>query len=90
MGRYRRRATVVDAIQYTSASCEEIHRWLGIPHIVYPGEPCGVGELVLQTIHGEEAIARPGDYIVAEPELGRFYPVRADIFMDTYEPAEAP
>lgn len=85
--RYRKKPVVVEAIQYGPATCEEIHRMLGIPHVVYAGEPCGVGELIVQTIHGEEAVVRPGDYIVAEPEPGRFYPVRADIFAQTYEPA---
>lgn len=88
MPRFRRKPTVVEAIQYGPSTCEETHRWLGYEHTVR-GDLCGVEEIIVQTIHGEEAIVRPGDYIVAEPEPGRFYPVKPEIFADTYEPVES-
>jgi len=88
MARYRKKPVEVEAVQYGPATCEEIHRWLGYEHVVYEGEPCGVGEFHVRTIHGERAVVRPGDFIVAEPVPGRFYPVKPDIFADTYEPVE--
>ena len=88
MARYRKKPVVAEALRYGPNTCEEIHRWLRIPHVVYEGEPRGVGELIVQTIQGENAIVRPGDFIVAEPHPDFFHPVKPEIFADTCEPAE--
>lgn len=45
-------------------------------------------ELTVTTIHGEEAIVRHGDWILPEPVPGRFYPVKPDIFANTYNLVE--
>jgi hypothetical protein len=44
-------------------------------------------ELYIRTIHGEWAIARPGDYVIREPERGRLYPCAQDVFNKSYDPA---
>ena len=41
----------------------------------------------VQTIHGDYALVTHGDYIVREPQEGRFYPCRPDIFEARYAPA---
>jgi hypothetical protein len=43
---------------------------------------------VLITVHGEEAIARQGDWIIPDGKPGTFYPCKPDIFKLTYEPIE--
>lgn len=39
----------------------------------------------ITTLHGDKAIARHGDWIAAEPEPGRFYPIKPGVFAATYE-----
>lgn len=71
---------------------EHLSRWA--PQITVmstPGsrinfEPGGPYHLRIETLEGTMT-ARPGDWIVKGVK-GEVYPVRADIFADTYEPAE--
>lgn len=39
---------------------------------------------ILITAHGEEAIAREGDWIIPDAKPGTFYPCKPDIFERTY------
>ena len=84
--KYRKKPVVIEAVQYGPATCAEVHEMLGVPHIVHPGEPCGVGGIPIATIEGV-MMARPGDFIIRGVK-GEMYPCRADIFAATYEPAE--
>jgi len=81
--RYRKRPVVIEAIQYGPATCADICAWMGIPHNVYDGEPCGVGQFLIETLEGTMA-ANPGDYIIKGVK-GEFYPCKPDIFAATYE-----
>lgn len=40
----------------------------------------------VRTIHGETAVVRHGDWVIPESAPGRFYPVKPDIFAQTYDP----
>jgi hypothetical protein len=84
--RFRKKPVVIEAIQYTAANCEAIHLMLGWEHRVYPGEPCGAGEIVIPTLEGEH-IASPGDFII-QGIKGELYPCKPDIFAATYEAVE--
>jgi hypothetical protein len=42
------------------------------------------------TIHGQRAYLDPGDWVIAEPVAGRFYPCKPDEFARIYEPADNP
>jgi len=55
------------------------------------GEP-GPTYIALQvrTVHGDLAPVRHGDWIIPEPQPGRFYPCKPDIFAATYEASEQP
>lgn len=44
--------------------------------------------LRVTTIHGEEAIVRLGDWVIADGEPGTYYPCKPGIFEATYEPVE--
>jgi hypothetical protein len=84
--KFRKRPVVIEAIQYGPATCAEICAWMGIPHNAYDGEPCGVGQFLIQTLEGEMA-ANPGDWIIRGVK-GEFYPCKPDIFAATYEAVE--
>jgi hypothetical protein len=38
------------------------------------------------TAHGDLATVRHGDWVVPEAQPGRFYPIKPDVFADSYEP----
>lgn len=80
--KFRTKPGLVEAVQFTGD--------VGAPEIVALDVPCSRrGEqdvLVLTTIHGEQAIARPGDWVISEPAPGRHYPCAPDIFAARYEP----
>lgn len=56
-----------------------------LPPGVMRGRPEGYYVI---TIHGNRADVKPSDWIVLEPDGKHYYPVRADIFAKTYEPAQ--
>lgn len=40
------------------------------------------------TVHDQRAYLADGDWIAPEPQPGRFYPIKPDIFANTYEPVD--
>ena len=42
----------------------------------------------VETIHGQLTEVQDGDWIVQEPDGEHYYPVKHDIFMDTYDPVD--
>ena len=98
--RFRKKPVEIEAVQLCWKNWNDVCEFLG--DTISPENPgrqvmdgmsdtCGeVGpefiELTVTTIHGEPAIVRHGDWIVAEPMPGRFYPVKPDIFAASYEP----
>ena len=49
----------------------------------------GYGErYYIITAHGQKAFLDPGDWIVKEPDGVHYYPVKPDIFAETYEAVE--
>jgi hypothetical protein len=85
MTRFRKRPVEIEAVQWHGeANCPKVFAFLGLEH---PVDELDHSEIYVTTIHGETATVRPGDWIVREPEPGRFYPVKPDIFARSYEPA---
>jgi len=84
MAQFRKKPVVIDAVQYGPATCADLCASLGIPHHVYEGEPCGVGQLPIPTLEGT-MLANPGDWIITGVK-GERYPCKPDIFAATYEP----
>lgn len=83
---YRKRPVVIQAIQYTKETCEEIHSWAGLEPHVYRDYVCGVEPILIPTLEGVME-ASPGDFIIRGVN-GEFYPCKPDIFYKTYEDAE--
>lgn len=95
--KFRKKPVVIEAMQLTSDNVRDVQAWCNTngTNVTVQWHPLGStpeagreGWLVLTTIHGDEAIARPGDWVVPEPVAGRFYPVKPDIFEATYEPVD--
>ena len=91
VSKYRKKPLVVEAIQFTNASKNECFNFVGgnrSADFEEVGACEGVPILIFDTIHGDEAIARFGDWLVKEPDGIHCYPCKPDIFEATYEPVE--
>lgn len=97
---YRARPLTIEAVQLSWATWDEVCEFLGgWVQQGHPGreidedeasDTCGEQgptfiALDVQTIHGELAVVRHGDYIVRESVPGRFYPIKPDVFSAKYE-----
>jgi hypothetical protein len=88
MARYRKRPIKVDAEQW----------WPGrhVSGVAFEAvEPAESGDTLdftvrayVTTIHGQRAYLDPGDWVIAEPVAGRFYPCKPDEFARIYEPTD--
>lgn len=78
---YVKKPIPIQAIQYTGDNREEILEFTNGQAIFK--DIAGMKELVIRTLEGD-MIAAPGSYVVIGPR-GEAYPVRGDIFKETYE-----
>lgn len=89
MPKFRKKPIEIEAIQFTGDNVQEIWNAFGAAGIYGPTEK-NPDYLILTTVHGDEAPARPGDWIISDGKPGTFYPCKPDIFAATYEPVTAP
>jgi len=80
--KYQRLPKTVQAVQFTNENKDQVFNELTgqYSHDFEDGKPI----LKVTTIYGEIAIVRLGDWIIKEPELGRYYPIKDDIFSAGY------
>jgi len=78
---YVKKPIPIRALQYTGDNREEILEFTNGQAIFK--DVNGIRELVIRTLEGD-MIAVPGSYIACGPK-GEFYPIREDIFKETYE-----
>ncbi len=97
MGMFRKKPVVIEAVQLTWKTWDEVCEFLG--GVISPENParsvetfsdaCSeVGpyiELTIPTLEGNH-VARHGDWIIKGVK-GEFYPCKPDIFTSTYEAA---
>jgi len=81
MKKYRKKPVVIEAIQFTNETKDQVHTWVrcNTSADFEEGQPI----LKIQTLEGV-MIARIGDYIIKGVQ-GEFYPCKPDIFETTYE-----
>lgn len=95
--KYKKKPVIIEAIQLNWKNWNEMCKFLGdIINTQNPGQKeftyndsCGESgpeyiHLFIPTLEGK-MLAKHGDYIVKGVK-GEFYPVRPDIFKETYEP----
>jgi hypothetical protein len=84
--KYRKRPIVIDAIQWTGENWEEVREFCrrldGFSAVVFWDH--GDDAVFIDTLEGTMR-AGLGWYIIRGAH-GEFYPCRADVFRDTYEP----
>ena len=73
MPKFRRRPTVIEAEQFYAGQTQ------------HPGVQVDDDGPYVVTVHDERAHLVDGDWIIAEPVPGRYYPCRPDVFAATYD-----
>lgn len=81
--KYDRLPKTVEAVQFTDENKDRVFNSLTGQYTqdFEDGKPI----IKVTTIHGEIAIVRLGDWIIKEPTLGFYYPIKDDIFRDGYD-----
>lgn len=82
---YRKRAVCIKAARLTEENFYAVGDWAGAGN--FRGLAAPEPYLIIDTLEGRVK-ARLGDYVIKGVK-GEFYPCRADIFAETYEPAES-
>jgi len=85
--KYRKRPHVIEAMQWTGDNLDAIRDWAGTDGIYRPTER-RPNQLTVTTIQGDPGPVRIGDWILPEPQAGRFYPCQPDVFEMLYEPVQ--
>lgn len=85
--KFRKKPVETVAVQWTGDNADDVRAFMGDAYRDEFG-PLGTHLITLTTVHGETAYARLGDWILPEPEPGRFYPCKPDIFAATYDLVE--
>ena len=101
MSQFRKKPIVIEAMQFTPDTARECLAFIGSnwwdnpsgsePAGLYGNNASGPNTFVavglwVRTLEGDMD-ARPGDWIIRGVK-GEFYPVKNDIFLETYEPAD--
>lgn len=82
MAKYRKKPLVVEAIQFkaTKKSFNEIRKWIGKKfYYNYQDYP----RVFISTLEGAMGVKK-NDWIIKGVK-GEFYPIKNDIFLETYE-----
>ena len=87
MSLYRKKPVIIEALRWTGENINEMHAWLTAAGVY---DRCstavGNGEMTISTLEGTMT-ANAGDWIIKGVQ-GEVYPVRNDIFEQTYEAVE--
>lgn len=79
MPRFRKKPIEIEAVQWTGENVDEVREFLGFM------DRDGANAIRITTTHGDTAFVRPGDWIIPDSKPKTFYPVKPDVFEDTYE-----
>ncbi len=92
MPKFRRKPTEITAEQFTGEGPDPkgVYRMDAAITDVQDLEPIKIeaNAPFVTTIHGQAVYLEPGDWIVPEPDGVHYYPVKNEIFRNTYEPVE--
>lgn len=83
--RYRKKAVVIEAMQYDGTNEDAILAWATRYSMDDPIER-GVSGIFINTLEGQMKVSL-GDWVIKGVQ-GEFYPVKPDIFEATYELVE--
>jgi len=80
---YQRLPKTVEAVRFTEENKDQVFN--SLTGNCYADLEKGVPSLKITTAHGEIAVVRLGDWIVKDANIGTYYPVKNEIFINGYE-----
>jgi hypothetical protein len=80
--RYQSLPKQVEAVQFTEQNKDRVFNSLTGRYAA--GFEDGKSILKVETVHGEIAIVRIGDWIVKDAVIGTYYPVKNEVFCNQY------
>lgn len=83
---YRKKPVVIEAMQFTPETKDQVFNWVTCTREATWDALGLTPTLTISTLEGD-MVASFGDYVIKGVQ-GEFYPVKADIFRQTYEPAD--
>jgi len=85
MSKYRKKPVVISAWQWQGKNCTQLTVFLSSNALPdwHLGARGGVGGIIIPTLEGD-MIAQTGDWIIGGVR-GEFYPIKDEIFKETYE-----
>ena len=90
MAKFRKRPIIVEAVRYLgngNMENREVPKWLWKAFEEEVAQSTnGTETFIIKTLEGEHIVS-PGDYII-QGVKGELYPIKADIFEQTYEKVE--
>jgi len=85
MAKYRKKPVVIEAMEFTDETKDQVRAWLTCTCYAEWNED-GKPILKIQTLEGDMT-AQFGDFVIKGIK-GEFYPCKPDIFKETYEKVE--
>ncbi len=88
MAKYRKKPVVIDAMQYTEDTRDDVISWCDPIHTAIDEDGCSyeLENIRIRTLEGDMR-ADLGDWIIKGVK-GEFYPCKPDIFAATYDPVD--
>ena len=83
MAQFRKRPVVIEAVQWTGGNGLTIASFMGEP---FPDDAHTTDTPIIHTLEGD-LVASVGDWIIKGVK-GEFYPIKNNIFMETYDAVE--
>lgn len=80
--KFRKKPVEIEAVQWMGSNTVEISKFVG-ESLDNISSPPYTGILIIETLEGDMKASK-GDWIIRGVK-GEFYPVRGDIFAETYE-----
>ncbi len=86
MSKYRKKPVVIEAVQFTEESKDQVFNWITCNRYPYFDTSDGKPMIKIETLEGD-MFAKLGDWVIRGVK-GEFYPCKPDIFEATYEAVE--
>ena len=84
--KFRKKPVVIEAMEFTEESKNQVFHWVTCNHYADFDAVTDAPTMVIETLEGNHT-ARLGDWII-KGVRGEFYPIKPDIFAETYEAVE--
>ena len=84
--KYRKKPVIIEAVQWTGSQ-ESFDKIMAMGLTKWKPREMGSVTFIIETLEGDHLV-KGGDWVIKGVQ-GEFYPVKNDIFLETYEPVKS-